>query len=121
MFIVSGIREGYERTGNTVDAVAYGLGPTGVVVTSAAAIMSAIFGSFRRNTIPEMKQMGFGLAVAVLLDATLIRVTLVPAFMKIPGTGTGGSHAAWTGCYPNSITDELPNAFYHVTGSSFIP
>jgi RND superfamily putative drug exporter len=104
VFIVTRIREEYERTGNTVDAIALGLGRTGVVVTSAAAIMVAILGSFCLNRIPEMKQMGFGLAVAVLLDATLVRATLVPAFMKIAGR--------WNWWIPRRLDRLLPE-FQH--------
>jgi RND superfamily putative drug exporter len=104
VFIVSRIREEYARTGSTVEAVALGLGRTGIVVTSAAAIMVAILGSFCLNRIPEMKQMGFGLAVAVLLDATLVRATLVPAFMKVAGE--------WNWWIPRRLDRLLPE-FQH--------
>lgn len=85
MFIVTRIREEWERTGDNTEAVALGLARTGGVVTSAATIMVAIFASFLLVVVPEMKQMGFGLAVAVLLDATIVRAMLVPAFMRIAG------------------------------------
>ncbi|MEA2167271.1 MAG: putative drug exporter of the superfamily [Solirubrobacteraceae bacterium] len=85
VFMVSRMREEYDRCGDTTEAVARGLEKTGGVVTSAALIMVAIFGSSMLSTIPEMKQLGFGLAAAVLIDATLIRATLVPAFMRIAG------------------------------------
>jgi RND superfamily putative drug exporter len=85
VFIVTRIREEWERTGDTEEAVARGLERTGGVVTSAATIMFAIFASFILVAIPEMKQMGFGLAVSVLIDATIVRAMLVPAFMKIAG------------------------------------
>jgi RND superfamily putative drug exporter len=85
VFMVSRIREEWEKTGDTVEAVARGLERTGGIVTSAATIMVAIFASFILVVIPEMKQMGFGLAAAVLIDATLVRAMLVPAFMRLAG------------------------------------
>jgi RND superfamily putative drug exporter len=85
VFIVTRIREEWERGGDTTEAVARGLERTGGIVTSAAAIMVAIFGSFLLVVVPEMKQMGFGLAAAVLIDATLVRAMLVPAFMRLMG------------------------------------
>ncbi len=85
VFMVSRIREAWLRTGDTTEAGAEGLQRTGVVVTSAAAIMIAIFSSFMLTSIPEMKQMGFGLAAAVLIDATIVRAALVPAFMRVAG------------------------------------
>jgi putative drug exporter of the RND superfamily len=85
VFIVTRIREEWERCGDTEEAVARGLERTGGVVTSAATIMFAIFASFLLVAIPEMKQMGFGLAVSVLIDATIVRAMLVPAFMCVAG------------------------------------
>ena len=85
VFIVTRIREEWEQCGDTEEAVALGLERTGGVVTSAATIMFAIFASFLLVVIPEMKQMGFGLAVSVLIDATIVRAMLVPAFMCIAG------------------------------------
>jgi putative drug exporter of the RND superfamily len=85
VFLVSRIREEYLRTGNNTEAVALGLAKTGGVITSAALIMIAIFGAFMICPAPEIKQLGFGLAVAVLIDATIMRACLVPAFMKIAG------------------------------------
>ena len=85
VFMVSRIREEYDRTRDTTEAVALGLSRTGAVVTYAALIMIAIFGAFMLSTIPEMKQLGFALAVSVLIDATIVRAMLVPAFMKIAG------------------------------------
>jgi RND superfamily putative drug exporter len=85
VFLVSRIREEYLRTGSNAEAVVRGLAKTGGVITSAALIMIAIFGSFLICPAPEMKQLGFGLAVAVLIDATVMRACLVPAFMKVAG------------------------------------
>ena len=85
VFIVSRIREEYERTGDTTEAIAAGLAKTGGVVTSAAAIMVAVFMSFTLTRIPEIKQFGFGMAVAIAIDATIVRAALVPSFMRIAG------------------------------------
>jgi RND superfamily putative drug exporter len=85
VFLVSRIREEYLRTGRNDEAVVRGLAKTGGVITSAALIMIAIFGAFLICPAPEMKQLGFGLAVAVLIDATIMRACLVPAFMKLAG------------------------------------
>ena len=85
VFLVSRIREEYLRTGSNREAVVRGLAKTGGVITSAALIMIAIFGAFLICPAPEMKQLGFGLAVAVLIDATIMRACLVPAFMQLAG------------------------------------
>jgi putative drug exporter of the RND superfamily len=100
VFMVSRIREEWERTGDTVEAVARGLERTGGIVTSAATIMVAIFASFLLVVIPEMKQMGFGLAAAVLIDATLVRAMLVPAFMRLAGR--------WNWWMPAGLDQRLP-------------
>ncbi|MHB8693450.1 MAG: MMPL family transporter [Solirubrobacteraceae bacterium] len=100
VFIVSRIREEWERSGDNTEAVARGLERTGSVVTSAATIMVAIFGSFLLVVIPEMKQMGFGLAVSVLIDATIVRAMLVPAFMRIAGR--------WNWWMPGTLDRLLP-------------
>jgi RND superfamily putative drug exporter len=85
VFLVTRIREEYRRTGDNTDAVALGLAKTGGVITSAALIMIAIFGAFMICPAPEIKQLGFGLAVAVLIDATIMRACMVPAFMQLAG------------------------------------
>jgi RND superfamily putative drug exporter len=85
LFMVTRIREEYDRTGDTREAVARGLERTGSVVTYAALIMATIFAAFMISRIQEMKQLGFGLAASVLIDATIVRTMLVPAFMRIAG------------------------------------
>jgi RND superfamily putative drug exporter len=69
----------------TEDAVAHGIKSTAGVVTSAAIVMVAVFAVFATLRAVEFKQMGVGLAVAVLLDATLVRAVLLPATMKLLG------------------------------------
>jgi RND superfamily putative drug exporter len=85
VFIVTRMREEYERTGDTETAIAVGLERTGGVVTSAAAIMVAVFSAFLLTRVPEIKQFGFGLGAAIAIDATIVRAALVPAVMRIAG------------------------------------
>jgi RND superfamily putative drug exporter len=85
VFILSRIREGVSRGMRTEDAVAHGIRSTAGVVTSAAAVMIAVFASFALSSSQEMKQLGVGLAVAVLIDATIVRAVLLPATMKLLG------------------------------------
>jgi RND superfamily putative drug exporter len=85
VFIVSRIKELVGRGMSTADAVEQGIRTTASTVTSAAAVMVAVFAIFVTTSDPGIKQMGFGLAVAVLLDATIIRGVLLPATMKLLG------------------------------------
>ena len=87
VFLLSRIREHYDQTGNNADAVAHGLRSTAGLITGAALIMVAVFGAFASGKTIINQQVGFGLAVAVLLDATLVRSILVPATMEILGRG----------------------------------
>jgi uncharacterized membrane protein YdfJ with MMPL/SSD domain len=85
VFILSRIREAVDRGQRTDDAVSHGIRSTAGVVTSAAIVMVAVFSVFATLSSIEFKQMGVGLAVAVLLDATLVRAVLLPAVMKLLG------------------------------------
>jgi uncharacterized membrane protein YdfJ with MMPL/SSD domain len=85
VFILSRIREAYDRGMKTDEAVAHGIKTTAGVVTSAAVVMVGAFGIFATLPLLEMKEMGVGLAVAVLIDATLVRAVLLPATMKLLG------------------------------------
>jgi uncharacterized membrane protein YdfJ with MMPL/SSD domain len=85
VFIVSRIREAFDRGMNTDDAVKRGITSTASVVTSAAIVMVAVFSIFASLSALMLKQMGVGLAVAVLLDATIVRAVLLPATMKLLG------------------------------------
>jgi uncharacterized membrane protein YdfJ with MMPL/SSD domain len=85
VFILSRIREGHDRGMSTEQAVSHGIGSTASVVTSAAIVMVAVFGIFATLRMLEFKEMGVGLAVAVLIDATVIRAVLLPATMKLLG------------------------------------
>jgi len=85
VFILSRVREAYDRGMKTEDAVAHGIITTAGVVTSAALVMVGAFAVFALMPILDMKEMGIGLAVAVLLDATIVRGVLLPATMKLLG------------------------------------
>jgi uncharacterized membrane protein YdfJ with MMPL/SSD domain len=85
VFIISRIREGVDGGMRTDQAVRHGIKSTAGVVTSAAVVMVAVFAIFGSLRMVEFKQMGVGLAVAVLLDATLVRAVLLPAAMTLLG------------------------------------
>ena len=85
VFLLTRIRERYERSGDNSAAVAHGVHSTAGMITGAAAILIAVFSGFAAGKMAMFQQMGFGLAVAVLLDATLVRMVLVPASMELLG------------------------------------
>jgi RND superfamily putative drug exporter len=85
VFLLTRIREEYDRTGDNAEAVAYGLRTTGGIITGAAVIMVAVFGGFAAGRLTALEQMGFGLAVAVFMDATIVRSVLVPSTMRLLG------------------------------------
>src|SRR5712691_11727165 len=85
VFLLSRIREEYDKTRDTTEAVAYGLRTTAGIITGAALIMVAVFTGFASGRLGPLQQMGFGLAVAVLMDATIVRTLLVPATMRLLG------------------------------------
>jgi RND superfamily putative drug exporter len=85
VFLISRIREEFQRTGDNAESVARGLAGTGRVITSAALIMVAVFLAFVASPVPSLKMLGLGLAVAVLIDATIVRMVLVPATMALLG------------------------------------
>jgi RND superfamily putative drug exporter len=85
VFMLSRIREQYDRTGGAADSVADGLASTARVITAAAAIMVVVFASFMFEDVREIKLFGLGLALAVLFDATLVRMLMVPATMELLG------------------------------------
>jgi uncharacterized membrane protein YdfJ with MMPL/SSD domain len=85
VFILSRIREAYDSGMSTDRAVAHGIKSTAGPVTSAAVVMVAVFAIFGSLGALEFKQLGIGLAVAILLDATIIRAVLLPAVMKLLG------------------------------------
>src|SRR5437773_2984479 len=85
VLLLSRIRERYLATGNNTQAVAEGIGLTGGIITGAALIMVAVFAAFGLSSITFIKALGIIQALAVLIDATLVRGLLVPAFMRVMG------------------------------------
>ncbi|MER7547207.1 MMPL family transporter [Spirillospora sp. NPDC127506] len=89
VFLLSRIKEEYERSGDPHESVVVGIGATARLITSAALIMIFVFASFVPQPDPTIKMMALGLAVAVAMDATIVRLVLVPALMSLLG------HANW--------------------------
>jgi RND superfamily putative drug exporter len=85
VFLLSRIKEEYDRTGDNTASVALGLERTGRIVTAAALLLSIVFVAFATSSVTFIKLFGVGLTIAVLADATLVRATLVPAFMRLAG------------------------------------
>ncbi|MFD3309735.1 MMPL family transporter [Streptomyces sp. NPDC058694] len=100
VFLLSRVREEYDATGDPTESVARGMAVTGRVITSAALIMTVVFLSFVANPSPLVKMMGLGLATAIVLDATIVRMVLVPASMALLG------RAAWW--LPRPLDRRLP-------------
>ncbi|MGH2803555.1 MAG: MMPL family transporter, partial [Thermoleophilaceae bacterium] len=102
VFLLSRIRERYLATGDNQQAVAEGLAASAKVITSAAVIMVVVFGTFALTGVPQIKEIGVGLAVAIAVDATLVRLLLVPATMQLMGH--------WNWWLPRSLERVLPQA-----------
>jgi len=88
VFLITRLLEGRERTGTTEGAIHYGLEKTGTIITGAAFIMAAVFLSFAASPVSNIRQFGVGLTVAVLLDATIVRLILFPAMIRLFGERT---------------------------------
>jgi uncharacterized membrane protein YdfJ with MMPL/SSD domain len=102
VFLLTRIRERYEATGDTRTAVAEGLAASARTITSAALIMVAVFAVFVATGVPSIQQIGLGTAVAIALDATLVRLILVPATMELLGR--------WNWYLPRPLARILPRA-----------
>jgi RND superfamily putative drug exporter len=85
VFLITRMREAWDTTRSNVDAVAHGLANTGQLVTAAGLIMASTFSGLLLGSIPPMQQLGFGLAVAILIDITLVRGLLLPSAMALAG------------------------------------
>jgi putative drug exporter of the RND superfamily len=109
VFLLSRIREEYVRTGDNAESVARGLAGTGRVVTSAALIMIAVFLSFVASPIPSLQMLGLGLAVAILIDATVIRMVLVPATMALLGKANWWLPAWLDRILPRVTVEDTPH------------
>jgi uncharacterized membrane protein YdfJ with MMPL/SSD domain len=102
VFLLARIRERFDATGDTRTAVAQGLRASAATISSAALIMVAVFGVFASTGTPSIKEIGLGLSVAIALDATLVRLILVPATMEIMGR--------WNWWLPKPLARVLPHA-----------
>jgi RND superfamily putative drug exporter len=102
VFLLTRIRERYDATGDTTRAVGEGLAASARTISSAALIMVAVFAVFAGTGVPSVKEIGLGLAVAIALDATLVRLVLVPATMQIMGR--------WNWWLPKPLAKILPRA-----------
>ncbi|MFM7552918.1 MAG: MMPL family transporter, partial [Actinomycetota bacterium] len=85
LFLLSRIKEAHDQGSTTREAVALGLQRTGRIVTAAAILIAIVFIAFIASGVTNIKQLGFGAAFAILIDATLVRGLLVPALMRIAG------------------------------------
>ncbi|HXZ05731.1 MAG TPA: MMPL family transporter, partial [Ktedonobacteraceae bacterium] len=85
VFLLSRIKERYDATGDNREAVSSGMQQTGRLITSLALLMAVVFGAFATSQIIFIQEIGIGLAIAVIIDATLVRMLLVPATMRILG------------------------------------
>ena len=85
VFLLSRVKEEYDRTGDNTQAVAKGLQHTGKIITSAALLFIVVTGAFATADIVIIKSLGVGIAVAIALDATIVRALLVPATMRLMG------------------------------------
>jgi RND superfamily putative drug exporter len=110
VFLLARIREEYLRTGDNTEAVGWGLEHTARIITSAAAIMVTVFGAFAFGRMLPIKELGFGLACAVLLDATLIRIVLVPATMRLMGRWNWWLPGWLDRILPRVSLEEVPGA-----------
>jgi uncharacterized membrane protein YdfJ with MMPL/SSD domain len=108
VFLLSRIRERYNATGDTRTAVAQGLRASAATISSAALIMVAVFGVFAFTGTPSIKEIGLGLSVAIALDATLVRLILVPATMEIMGR--------WNWWLPRPLERVLPDTNFEGSG-----
>src|SRR3954469_989015 len=102
VFLLTRIRERYDATGDTRKAVGEGLAGSARTISSAALIMVAVFSVFAFTGVPSVKEIGVGLAVAIALDATLVRLVLVPAVMELMGK--------WNWWLPAPLARVLPRA-----------
>jgi uncharacterized membrane protein YdfJ with MMPL/SSD domain len=108
VFIVSRIKELYDNGESTDDAVLHGIVRTAPSVTSAAFVMVAVFGIFATLSLLQFKQLGFGLAIAIAVDATVVRAVLLPSTMKLLGRWNWYM-PAWLEWLPSLVPEEQPS------------
>ena len=110
VFLLSRIRERYDATGDTHRAVAEGLRASARTISSAALIMVTVFAVFAGTGVPSIKEIGLGLSVAIALDATLVRLVLVPATMQLMGR--------WNWWLPGPLARLLPHTEFESSGAA---
>lgn len=113
VFLLTRIRERYDATGDTRRAIGEGLAGSARTISSAALIMVSVFAVFAGTGVPSVKEIGLGLAVAIALDATLVRLVLVPATMQILGR--------WNWWLPKPLARVLPKANFEVAPGKRAP
>ena len=109
VFLLTRIRERYDLHGSNERAVAEGIASSARIITSAAAIMVVVFGSFALTGVPTIKEVGVGLASAIAIDATITRLILVPATMRLLGD--------WNWWLPAWLDRRLPQLAHEVPAS----
>ena len=107
VFLLSRIRERYAATGHTAGAVVHGIAATGRIITGAALIIVVVFAGFAAGELVMFQQMGFGVAVALLVDATLVRMVIVPATMTLLGRWNWYL-PSWLEWLPELHVDDMP-------------
>jgi RND superfamily putative drug exporter len=115
VFLLARMREDYSRSGDNAAAIRFGLDKTAGVITGAAAIMAAVFASFAIAPVATVSQMGLGLTVAILLDATVVRIVLLPALMLLIGKRVWRTPAWLERILPGADTRPAPGAAAEAT------
>jgi RND superfamily putative drug exporter len=122
VFLLSRIRERYDVTGSNTEAVAAGLQRTGGVITSAALLLVIVIGAFSASGITFIKLLGVGMIVALIVDATIVRVLLVPATMRLLGRANWYAPGPLRRLYGKyGIREETPDAGNEVIPSAQSP
>jgi RND superfamily putative drug exporter len=120
VFLLSRIREHYDLTGRNTESVAVGLHSTAKIITGAALIMVAVFGGFAAGRLVMLQQMGFGLGVAVLIDATIVRSVLVPSAMALLGD-RNWYLPRWLRWLPDLRVEGAPVQVVHSNDGGIVP
>jgi uncharacterized membrane protein YdfJ with MMPL/SSD domain len=107
VFLLSRIKERYDETGDTTASVIWGVGTTARIITGAALIIVAVFAGFAKGELVQFQQMGFGVAIALLIDATVIRSVILPAAMKLLGRWNWYL-PTWLGWLPHIEIERAP-------------
>ncbi len=110
VFLVSRVREDFDHDKNPQQAIISGLGHNARVITAAALIMMSVFAGFMLAPDPVIKSVGFALAVGVFIDAFIVRMSLAPAVMSLPGRAAWWLPPRWTRSCPTSTSTSMSKA-----------